>query len=349
MEAQKSIDQPNLIDKKQKFHDQNKASKNKLSNIEELVLLGLQPLSPDKRKKLYIFLKKYHSDNSELKFLFSNGANAFGLTRELDTLTHKTIENTSNSETKAAALHTLASGYFDVSNILAILQTNSISLEFFMKQTMGDNLKVMSDYFHNEMKKWEIYSWEEIKEKSLKYSLEIIKNHNKSRFYTFSLDKQGNPSEKPFGRIKKSAKSIKSAIEKASTGTIIKKICINDFQGKANNILIKKNEIYMFYVWSSQCDPCKENTPLLERILLDNKSREYKINTTLLSMDDKIIKSPIQESRNISIGPKNKILHDWMIHEYPTVILVDHKQTIRYRGGFKEDLLKKIIHKIQIE
>lgn len=111
---------------------------------------------------------------------------------------------------------------------------------------------------------------------------------------------------------------------------------LSDFEDKKYSIL---------YFWGTWCKPCVRSLPQLKMIESKYKSQANLLGV-ILDKDSLQVKEFIKNNgikwKNHFSDRRNRggIIREMRITEYPTIVLLDKKRKILYRGAEKEDLLK---------
>ena len=322
------------------------------SDLGELIMLRFKPTPLEAKDKLYQFFHKYHSNTPEIKYLLGSGTGAAGFTEDLERLANAVKEQNSDRDAQAMALYTLATGYQSSADLVATLGVNNLSLDDYIKN-MYPGLQKEGKYFFDNLKRWEGQSWESLREIAKDYAQDIIKNYSKIKLKIPNVNNKGEFDPIEAERLGKRVRSMLLAMEKASVGLPIEDISLQDVEGESITLSDFKGVPLIIYIWSSKCKPCTSSMSKYQGLLQNSKSRVNPIKMLTLSVDesrhdlDEFMKNNSMPFANSWIGKNNKLLFEWGVSGYPTLLFLSSDSVVSFKGVGPSSILmvNKIIQK----
>jgi thiol-disulfide isomerase/thioredoxin len=137
-------------------------------------------------------------------------------------------------------------------------------------------------------------------------------------------------------------------------GELIKDYQLVNIEGKEFSLFKKNSKKYtLLYNWGTWCAPCKKITPELKRI---NEYYENNLKIVGVALDKSIENVEDYTSKNqmnweqvfVDRNLKKTIIKDLKVFQFPTLILINSKHEIVYRGGSSSlNEIEKIIQNIK--
>jgi thiol-disulfide isomerase/thioredoxin len=127
-----------------------------------------------------------------------------------------------------------------------------------------------------------------------------------------------------------------------SIGQPAPEISSEDLDGKKVKLSELRGKVVVLDFWATWCPPCKAMIPAESELVKKLEGKPFAL--VSISADDKkdtlkqfLVKTPMPWTHWFN-GPDGGVVEEWDIEYFPTVYVIDHKGTIRYKDVRDKDL-----------
>lgn len=132
-------------------------------------------------------------------------------------------------------------------------------------------------------------------------------------------------------------------------GTPLPKATLGDLQG--GTLIMPdslRGKVVIFHFWAGSCNTCKEEMPVIDRILRTYGRKGLEVTAVNVGQDRKTVHAFVNELKltmPVYLDEKRKISERYEVAGIPRTFIIDRKGVLRYKisGPVTEEMLKKLI------
>lgn len=109
-----------------------------------------------------------------------------------------------------------------------------------------------------------------------------------------------------------------------------------------------RGKVVIFHFWAGWCDTCKEELPVIDRLLRTYNRKGLEVTAVNVGQNRKTVKAFVSELKltmPVYLDEKKKISERYEVAGVPRTFILDRKGVLRYKisGPASEEMLKKLV------